>query len=82
MVSGALDGTVRMWDIDRRDELMVLESSDGKHLLEAVAFSPDGARLTTAGFKRLEFWDGAVLPSEIVPKTAQRCLLRGSWCLP
>jgi tetratricopeptide (TPR) repeat protein len=58
-----------MWDVQLRAEVVALDSTTSiTNLPLAVAFSPDGTRLATAGFRRLEFWDGAVLPAGNEPK--------------
>ncbi len=45
IVSGSEDGTVRVWDLARREERLVLRGHQGP--VHAAAFSPDGARIVS-----------------------------------
>jgi WD40 repeat protein len=55
LASGGLDGTVRFWDLARREARSVLDLGIGQ--LNAVAFSPDGTTLAAAGQARVVICD-------------------------
>ena len=60
LVSGFVDGTVRFWDVATQTELAVLEGHRGA--VAAVTFSPDGARVASAGSRQdptVRLWDVA-----------------------
>ncbi|MEZ5327091.1 MAG: c-type cytochrome domain-containing protein [Verrucomicrobiales bacterium] len=61
LVSGAEDNTARLWNVDEGKELRVFDHGAP---VKAVAISPDGKRLVTAGGPVLKIWnmdDGAKL---------------------
>jgi WD40 repeat protein len=59
IVSGSLDGTVRVWDAASGAELLVLRGHEGSVL--AAGFSPDGARIVSGSASFLgEFLGGTV----------------------
>ncbi|HEY7154498.1 MAG TPA: hypothetical protein VH575_11110, partial [Gemmataceae bacterium] len=59
VISGARhrDGAVRLWDVRTGRQLRALEAKEGR--VHALAFSPDGAMLATAGLddKAIHLWD-------------------------
>ncbi len=59
LATGSQDGTVKIWDVARRELLTTLPgSADGS--VWSVAFSPDGALLMTAGAEgKVKFWNTA-----------------------
>ncbi len=79
MVSGSLDGTARVWDVAKLQELYTLRGH-GKPVT-TVAFSPNGKTLATGGFDfKVRFWDteGFKLSSTWdIEKRKSRNLLEG-----
>ena len=66
IVSGSQDGTVRLWDVATRTQKATLKHISGLAALlpwyyvpvNAVAYSPDGNTIATAGWDRkLQLWD-------------------------
>ncbi len=60
LASSGFDGTVRLWDVGRRETLAVLDGH-GRKPIRGMAFSPDGARLATGG------GDGVVVLWDVTP---------------
>jgi WD40 repeat protein len=57
-VSGALDGTVKVWRVGSGEELCSFTMSDGLLAVMTVSFSPDGARiLAGSADKTAVIWD-------------------------
>src|SRR5262249_19606414 len=57
LASGSMDGTARLWDVEKGSEL---RNINGGHVgpVTALALSPDGQRLATAaGDKTIDVWD-------------------------
>ena len=56
LATGSQDGTVRIWDVARRQLDFVLPAKGGA--IWSLAYSPDGALLMVAGnVRQVEFWD-------------------------
>jgi WD40 repeat protein len=56
LVTGSGDGTARLWDVAKGEELMAFRGHRGA--VRAVAFSPDGQRLATGGDDgTVRIWD-------------------------
>jgi WD40 repeat protein len=56
LATGAIDGTVILWDVDLRKELATLKGHED--IVTDVAFSPDGATLVSASHDRtLKLWN-------------------------
>jgi len=54
------DGTVRVWDVVLRRELLTLKDPKRDSLLQAVAFSPDGKWILTAGWhSEIQVWNAS-----------------------
>jgi WD40 repeat protein len=47
LASGAMDGTIRLWDLEAGEEVLVLRGHES--WVYAVAFSPDGSLLASGG---------------------------------
>ncbi len=57
LASGSSDGTARIWDVSRRQQLRQLDTGG---TVRAVAFTPSHGLLVTAGMKQpLRLWDAA-----------------------
>ena len=55
LASGSADGTARLWDVPRRQQLRQLDAGG---TVRAIAFTPSGDRLVTAGMKQpIRLWD-------------------------
>jgi WD40 repeat protein len=61
LVSGDSAGIVKIWDVTTGQERASLWACEPGGCLTAIAISPDGARLATAGFldRSVRFWDAA-----------------------
>ncbi len=56
IVAGAMDGTVRSWEVQNGKQARSMKAN--KVWISALAFSPDGRLLVTAGEQKfLKFWD-------------------------
>lgn len=53
LASGSADRTVRLWDVQERKQVGLLQHTDS---VSSVSFSPDG-RLLAAGGKTVRLWD-------------------------
>src|SRR5438045_3824656 len=57
LVTGSLDGTVKVWDAMAGQELLTLKGADS---VDSVAFSPDGKRLATGSADgTVKLWEAA-----------------------
>jgi len=56
LLSGSIDKTVRKWDVETGKELLNLEHL---HMVNGVAFSPDGNRVVSTARHWLVLWDAA-----------------------
>jgi WD40 repeat protein len=56
IVSGAYDGTIKVWDSGTGDELMALFGHKESHI-ESLAISPDGNRIVSGSFSSVRLWD-------------------------
>ena len=57
VIAGNLDGTVKVFDISQKKEVLNLKAGEG---IWAIALSPDGKRLASGGWdKIIRFWDTA-----------------------
>ena len=60
LVTGARDGTVRIWDTATGDELLILRGPTGTVMY--VAWSPDGKRIAAGSWnKELFIWDARLV---------------------
>ena len=66
-VSAGVDGTVRVWDLDRDRLLRTIHGNDG--IVYRAVFSPDGKRIASAGE------DGTVIVTD-APGRDRRVVLR------
>ncbi len=63
LASASSDGTVRIWDLLRRESLQCLQTEDSSknsrnwHSLRSVAFSPDGRIMAAGGGGFSQLWD-------------------------
>lgn len=46
--TGAMDGTVKLWEVSTRTNIATLQGET--HPIESVAFSPDGTKLISASY--------------------------------
>ncbi len=71
LVSGSLDGTVRLWDVEKGQALGVFHAFE--HVIHAVAISPDGRWLAAADDQHVVLWD-LHGPSGATPRPPDRRL--------
>ena len=57
LASTGNDRTLRLWDTDTGQQLMVL--SDGRNLSQSLAFSPDGTTIAGGQTDRIQIWNVA-----------------------
>ena len=56
LATGSQDGTVRLWDVERRELISTLPSKGGS--VWSLEFTPDGGTLMVAGnVRKVEFWN-------------------------
>ena len=56
LASGATDGTVKLWDIETRQNIVILDGHVGK--VNSLAFSPDGKTIASSS-QTIKLWDVA-----------------------
>ncbi|MDB6023427.1 MAG: repeat-containing protein [Pedosphaera sp.] len=85
LATGAQDGMIKIWDVNRHELITTLPGKGGA--IWSVAFSPDGALLMAAGnFIQVEIWDAArwelvrTLPGQLaaLSKTGSLIVTSGS----
>ena len=68
IVSGSVDGTIKVWDADT---LEVVDETVSVHNggVSSVSFSPDGTKLVSSGYTgTIKVWDaGRSLPPSLLP---------------
>jgi WD40 repeat protein len=65
LASASEDGTVKVWDADKGQELLTLQGHT--NWVSSVAFSPDGRRLASAS-SEVKVWDAATGQEALTPK--------------
>jgi WD40 repeat protein len=54
LASASLDRTIRLWNLDKADEVRVLQGHTGP--VRSLAFSPDGTLLASGGDRTVRLW--------------------------
>ncbi|MYI63126.1 MAG: hypothetical protein F4105_16025 [Gemmatimonadetes bacterium] len=57
LASGAADGTVKLWDVEKRKEIDTLKKGDWGFIYSSVAFSPDGRLLAAGAGDTVKLWN-------------------------
>ncbi len=57
LAAGHDDGSIRVWNPEKKHEEMSIPTSDDQRVPEAFALSPDGSLLATAGTNRVVVWN-------------------------
>ena len=75
VLSGFLNDAAWVWDVESGETIMG-PIKTGHHGLYAVAYSPDGSKFATGGFKSAEIWDSTT--GELLRKLQHYSTI---WCL-